>query len=201
MSFPDHYKAKLLRAWETVDLTKVEQAIAVLERARDEDRNVFICGNGGSAATANHFACDLAKGTARNHVKRFRVMSLSEQIPTITAYANDISYDAVFAEQLKNFAREGDVLIALSGSGNSENVIRAVEYANSAGCITIGLSGRDGGRLAPLAQLSIHVREDHMGRIEDTHMSICHMMCYHFMEQGNAVSETAERLAAPQRER
>jgi D-sedoheptulose 7-phosphate isomerase len=183
MNFPAEYKTKLLQTLETIDLAKVDEMIRVLAHARDENRHIFVCGNGGSASTANHFACDMVKGASYGKDKRFRITALSEQIPTLTAYANDVSYEVVFVEQLKNFAREGDVLIAVSGSGNSPNVIRAVEYANSIGCLTIGLSGRDGGKLAPLSQLSVHIREDHMGRIEDAHMAICHMVGYHFMDR------------------
>jgi D-sedoheptulose 7-phosphate isomerase len=182
-SFPTEYKSRLLQTLESIDLDKVSEIIGVLARARDEGRQIFVCGNGGSASTANHFACDMVKGASYGRDKRFRITALSEQIPTLTAYANDVGYEAVFAEQLKNFAREGDVLLALSGSGNSPNVIHAVEYANSIGCLTIGLSGRDGGKLAPLAKLSVHIQEDHMGRIEDAHMVICHMIGYHFMDR------------------
>ena len=182
MNFPTEYKTKLLHALETIDLNQVQKAIDVLSTAREEDRQIFVCGNGGSAATANHFACDMVKGASYGRPKRFRITALSEQIPTMTAYANDVGYDAVFVEPLKNFARPGDIVIALSGSGNSPNVIRAIEEANSIGCYTIGLSGRDGGRLAPLVKLNVHVDDVHMGRIEDGHMTICHMICYHFMD-------------------
>jgi D-sedoheptulose 7-phosphate isomerase len=183
MNFPTEYKSKLLTTLDTIDLDKVEEIIEVLARARDEGRQIFVCGNGGSAATANHFACDMVKGASYGREKRFRITALSEQIPTLTAYANDVGYEVVFVEQLKNFAREGDVLIAISGSGNSPNVVRAVEYANSIGCLTIGMSGRNGGKLKPLVKLSVHVSEDHMGRIEDAHMTVCHMICYHFMDR------------------
>ena len=186
MSFPAEYKSKLLGVLNAVDIPGVEQAIDTLARAREENRQIFVCGNGGSAATANHFACDMVKGASYGRRQRFRIMALSEQIATLTAYANDVGYEHVFAEQLKNFAKPGDVLMALSGSGNSPNVIHAVEYANSAGCYTIGLSGRDGGKLAPLVNLSFHVNEPHMGRIEDAHMVICHMICYHFMDTESA---------------
>jgi D-sedoheptulose 7-phosphate isomerase len=100
----------------------------------------------------------------------------------LTAYSNDISYECVFVEQLKNFARPGDIVMVLSGSGNSPNVVKAVEYGNEAGCRTIALSGRDGGQIGKLAQLNIQVSEPHMGRIEDAHMVICHMIAYSFMD-------------------
>ena len=183
MSFPEQYKAQLLNAIDTIDLKTVERAIEVLRRARDEGRRIFVCGNGGSASTASHFATDLVKGASYGRSQRFRIMALTDSLPTLTAYSNDVSYECVFVEQLKNFAQPGDVLIAISGSGNSPNVLRATEYANSAGCSTIAFSGRDGGKLGPLAQLNLQVRHPHMGRIEDTHLMMMHMICYCFMEE------------------
>ncbi len=182
MTFPAHYKANLLDALDTVDLSSVDALIEVFAKARDEGRQIFVFGNGGSAASANHFACDIVKGASYGREKRFKILALSEQIPTMTAYANDLGYDVVFEEPLKNFAKPGDVVMAISGSGNSENVVRAIGYANSIDCYTVGLSGKDGGRLRPAVDLSIHVDNDHMGRIEDAHMIVCHMVCYHFMD-------------------
>jgi D-sedoheptulose 7-phosphate isomerase len=183
MTFSEDYRSKLLAAIQSIPLEKVEESIRRLAQAREEGRAIFVCGNGGSAATASHFVCDMVKGASYGRTRRFRIQALTDGMPTITAYSNDLSYDHVFVEQLRNFAAPGDLLIALSGSGNSPNVLRAVEYANSIGCYTIGLSGRDGGQLAPLVQLSIHVPEAHMGRIEDAHLQICHMISYFFMEQ------------------
>lgn len=182
MAFASDYKRHLLAALDTVDLDRVEELIDVFRRAREEDRQIFVFGNGGSAATANHFACDIVKGASYGRDKRFRILSLSEQIPTMTAYSNDVGYESVFVEPLKNFARRGDIAMAISGSGNSENVVRAVEYANSIGCYTVGLSGLTGGRLRPSVDLSLHVTDHHMGRVEDAHFFICHMVCYHFMD-------------------
>jgi D-sedoheptulose 7-phosphate isomerase len=181
-SFPELYKADVLRAVETIDLGKVGQAIDILARARDEDCRIFVCGNGGSASTASHFVCDMVKGASYRREKRFRIMALTDSLPTITAYANDVSYACVFAEQLKNFAQPGDVVMAISGSGNSPNVLEAVAYANSGGCRTIALTGRDGGKLGPMAQLNIQASNPHMGRIEDVHMIVLHMICYYFMD-------------------
>lgn len=182
MHFPTEYKNELLKALATIDLDRVQEAINILTKARKEGRQIFVCGNGGSAATANHFACDMVKGASYGYSERFRIMALSEQIFTLSAYANDVGYESVFVEQLENFARAGDVVMALSGSGNSPNVIRAIEKANSIGCYTIGLSGRDGGKLAELVQLNVNVDETHMGRIEDGHMIVCHMIGYYFMD-------------------
>jgi D-sedoheptulose 7-phosphate isomerase len=181
-SFPSLYKADLLRAIESIDLAKVTQAIDILVQARDRGRRIFVCGNGGSASTASHFVCDMVKGASFQRDKRFRIMALTDSLPTITAYANDVGYDCVFVEQLKNFAEPGDVVIAVSGSGNSPNVLRAVEYANSIGCRTIALSGRNGGKLGPMAQLNLQASIPHMGRIEDVHMIVMHMICYYFMD-------------------
>lgn len=182
MAFASDYKQELVAALDTVDLDRVEELIEVFRKARAEDRQIFVFGNGGSASTANHFACDIVKGASYGRDKRFRIMALSEQVATLTAYSNDVGYESVFVEPLKNFARPGDIAMAISGSGNSENVIRAIEYANSIGCYTVGLSGMSGGRLRPSVDLSVHVPANHMGRVEDAHFFVCHMVCYHFMD-------------------
>jgi len=182
MNFAAQYKTEVLKAIETVDLDKVNRAIDLFKDARANGRHIFVCGNGGSASTASHFACDIVKGASYNRDQRFRIMALTDQLPTLTAYANDVSYDCVFVEQLRNFAQRGDLVMGISGSGNSPNVIRAIEYANSIECRTIALTGRDGGKLGPLAQLNIQVAAPHMGRIEDAHMIICHMIGYYFMD-------------------
>ncbi|HEY2016863.1 MAG TPA: SIS domain-containing protein [Bryobacteraceae bacterium] len=183
MIFPQLYKSELLKAVESIDLEAVAQAIQLLAQARDQGRRIFVCGNGGSASMASHFATDLVKGASYGRATRFRVLALTDSLPTITAYSNDVSYECVFVEQLKNFAEPGDVVVAISSSGNSPNVLRAVEYGNSLGCRTLALSGRDGGKLGPLAQLNIQVSHLHTGRIEDLHMVILHMIGYYFMEE------------------
>lgn len=181
--FATNYKQELLSAIDAIPLDRVQTAIDWIQEALNEGRQIFTCGNGGSASTASHFICDMVKGASYNRDKRFRMMALTDSLPTITAYSNDVSYDIVFVEQLKNFARPGDILISISGSGNSPNVLRAAEYANSIGVKTIGLTGRDGGQLGKLSQLEINVGHPHMGRIEDGHMIVCHMIAYYFMEQ------------------
>jgi D-sedoheptulose 7-phosphate isomerase len=193
MSLGSAYKSQLFRAIESVDLSLVDRATGWFEDARDAKRQAFVCGNGGSASTASHFVCDLLKGTASSEGKRLRILALNESMATMTAYANDVSYEAVFVEQLKNFAARGDLFMALSGSGNSRNVIAAMEYANAAGCRTIALTGRDGGKLGPLAGLHINVAEQHMGRIEDAHMMICHMIAYALMDSGMGLPLTPSR--------
>jgi D-sedoheptulose 7-phosphate isomerase len=185
MSFSESYKQQLIETIDKIDDGKVNEAARWLAQARDEGRHIFVCGNGGSASTASHFACDIVKGASYQRDKRFRIMALTDSLPTLTAYSNDVSYDCVFTEQLRNFAQTGDVVMAISGSGNSPNVLSAVEFANSAGCKTIALTGRDGGKLGRLAQLNIQVPVQHMGRIEDAHLIICHMIAYNFMENGS----------------
>jgi D-sedoheptulose 7-phosphate isomerase len=183
MLFAERYRTELFKALETVDAAQVAQAIEWLAEARGQNRRIFVCGNGGSASTASHFATDLVKGASFGRASRFRIMALTDSLPTITAYSNDVSYDCIFAEQLRNFAEPGDVLIAISSSGNSPNVLCAVEYANSIGCRTIALSGRDGGSLGRMCHLNIQVAHQHTGRIEDAHLMVLHMIGYYFMEQ------------------
>jgi D-sedoheptulose 7-phosphate isomerase len=183
LEFPRDYRAKLSQTLDALDLSDIGRAIEILRDARDAQRHIFVCGNGGSASTASHFVTDMVKGASFERDSRFRIMALTDSMPTITAYSNDVGYECIFTEQLKNFAQPGDVFIAISGSGNSPNVLSAMEYANQAGCKTIALTGRDGGKLGPLANLEIRVRDSHMGRIEDAHLFICHMICYYFMEQ------------------
>jgi D-sedoheptulose 7-phosphate isomerase len=183
VEFSCDYKTRLIQTLDTLDMNAVGQAIQILREARDRQRHIFACGNGGSASTASHFVTDMVKGASFQRDSRFRIMALTDSMPTITAYSNDVGYECVFAEQLKNFAESGDVFIAISGSGNSPNVVSAMQYAKEAGCKTIALTGRDGGKLGPLAELEIRVRDQHMGRIEDAHLFICHMICYYFMEQ------------------
>jgi D-sedoheptulose 7-phosphate isomerase len=182
MSFTKEYQDKLIDTIRAIDLSKVDQAIEWLKEARAAERHIFTCGNGGSASTASHFVCDIVKGASYNRDARFRIMALTDNLATLTAYSNDVGYDIVFVEQLKNFAQAGDVVMAISGSGNSPNVLRAVEYANSIGCKTIALTGRDGGKLGSMAKLNIQVPVPHMGRIEDAHMIVCHMIGYYFMD-------------------
>lgn len=190
MTFAAEYKRNVLEAIDRIDLSTVHRAIDWFREARDAGRRIFVCGNGGSAATASHFVCDMIKGASLCGAPRFRIQALNDCIPTLTAYSNDVSYDVVFAEQLCNFAESGDLFMAISGSGNSPNVVRAMEYANAAGCRTIALTGRDGGKLGPLAQLNIHVEAPHMGRIEDAHMIVCHMICYYFMDAERPATST-----------
>lgn len=185
-SFPSIYLESLQRTLGGISVDKVNEAIEWMRQVREEGRTIFTCGNGGSASTASHFVCDVLKGASFNRPKRFKIMALTDSLPTLTAYSNDVGYDCVFVEQLRNFGQPGDLLLSISGSGNSPNVLRAVEYANQSGLKTIGLTGRDGGQLGRLSQLEINIADPHMGRIEDGHMIVCHMLAYYFMDTEKA---------------
>jgi D-sedoheptulose 7-phosphate isomerase len=184
-TFSGRYRERLKEVIDAIDLSAVSVATAMLANARADGKTIFVCGNGGSAATASHFACDMVKGASYGRPRRFRILALTDPSPTISAYSNDVNYECVFVEQLKNFAQPGDLVIGISGSGNSLNVIRALEYGNMCECNTIAMTGRDGGRLGPLASVQIKVAEPHMGRIEDAHMIVCHMISYYFMENSD----------------
>jgi D-sedoheptulose 7-phosphate isomerase len=181
-NFAESYRQQLQQAVALIDTEGVNRAIELFREALERGRRIFVCGNGGSASTASHFVCDINKGASYSRSQRFKMMALTDNLATITAYSNDVSYECAFTEQLKNFAEPGDIVMAISGSGNSSNVVRAIEYANSIGCRTIALTGRDGGQLGPIANINIQVPVQHMGRIEDAHMIICHMIGYYFME-------------------
>jgi len=169
-------------AVDTIPPEAVARIIGRLKTALEEDRQVFTCGNGGSAANASHFATDLGKGASDKLGKRFRVLSLNDNVSWMTALGNDYAYDEVFVGQLQNYARPGDLLLVMSVSGNSPNVVKAVEWANAHDLHTIALVGGRRGRLAELARDVIVIGDEHYGRVEDCHMHICHLLCYAFME-------------------
>ena len=144
--------------------------------AYSDEQAIFIMGNGGSASTASHFACDINKGCCLNLDKKFKVICLNDNIPTLLAYANDLDYASVFVEPLKNFFHSGDLVIGISGSGDSENVLRAIRYASENGGKTIGLTGYSGGKLGRLVDIAYVAASDDMQKIEDVHMIIVHMI-------------------------
>ncbi len=182
---PDYirgYLSKLEGVLKSLEPKEISAVGALLSAARHAGKQVFIAGNGGSAALASHVAVDLGKGCSRNREKRFRVISLTDNVPWITALGNDISYDDIFVEQLKNYAEKGDIFLAISGSGNSKNILKALQYANQAGCTTVGISGFKGGALKDMVKHHVHVKADHMGLIEDGQLIICHILMYAFMD-------------------
>lgn len=156
------------------DLGRIE---SLLLRARADGRMIFIIGNGGSAATASHMANDLNKGATVPGQPRFRALALTDNVPLITAWANDTQYGNVFVEQLANFFEPGDVLVAISGSGNSPNIVAAVEWAARNGAVTVGFSGGDGGQLRRLVEHPVVVPSSRMEQIEDMHLVLAHALC------------------------
>lgn len=180
--FASKYLAGLLSVLPKIDTDQVEKAIGVIRDARDADKMVFSCGNGGSADIASQMVVDIVKGASYQKAKRIKMLGLTDSVGTVMAYANDVDYGCVFVEQLKNWAGEGDVLIAISGSGNSENVLRAVEYANEVGTTTIGLTTGEGGKLKDMTKIPLLVPSMHMGHLEDAFFVMTHIMCYAFIE-------------------
>lgn len=172
----ENYFAREKGVFEKLDKQEIEKAILTLKKARDEKKAIYIMGNGGSASTASHFAGDFNKGLSLNREKRFRFFCLNDNAATVLSLANDVSYEAVYVEQLKNFLDEGDIVIAISGSGNSANILRAVEYAKERGNCIIGLTGYSGGALINYADVKLHVPIDDMQIVEDIHMMFDHLM-------------------------
>lgn len=168
------YFSYLSGVLEKIHRDGVEDIVSVLLRAYDAERMVYVFGNGGSAALASHFACDLGKGTLNGSAKRFRVMALTDNVPLITAWANDSEYEDIFGQQLASFIQGDDVAVAISGSGNSPNVLRALEVAKQAGGITVGLTGFSGGKMKDLCDFCVIVPSDNMQIIEDLHLCIAH---------------------------
>ncbi len=169
-------------ALDSIPVTQVSALIQTLREALKEDRQVFVFGNGGSAANASHFATDLGKGASDKLGRRFRVLSLNDNVSWLTALGNDFSYDDVFVRQLENYARPGDLVLAASVSGSSPNLVKAFGWAKAHGVRTVALVGGKRGSLAEIADHCIVVNDTHYGRAEDGHMGIFHMLCYAFME-------------------
>jgi D-sedoheptulose 7-phosphate isomerase len=155
---------------------EIQEVIRVLWEARLAHRQIFIMGNGGSGSTASHFVCDLAKNTQSEGLPPYKVLGLNDNIPLMLAYANDEGYENVFARQLESLVQPQDVVIALSGSGNSKNVIKAVEVARKCSAKTIAFTGFDGGKLGPMVDISVCVPSDSMPQIEDIHLILEHII-------------------------
>lgn len=192
-AFVADYVSAIATALNSVRPGQVERAVTAMKRAIQSDRLIFTCGNGGSAAIANHLTCDCSKGIATNTTLRPRVVSLSATVELVTAIANDMAYSEVFAYQLKNAARPGDVLITISSSGDSENIIRALDWAGNNGMTTIALSGFSGGRSAQMADISLHVAAANYGVVEDVHQSLIHILAQ-YVRMSELPSELVQTL-------
>ncbi len=174
VDFFENYISELQIVLNMLSKQEFKNFISELNEAYNRQSNIFICGNGGSASTASHFVCDINKGVSFGQDKRFKVICLNDNIATMLAYANDVSYNDIFVEQLRNYYKENDLLIGVSGSGNSENILKAVRYCNENGGRTFGVCGCGGGKLLNLAQKSIVVGSNDMQKVEDVHLIIFH---------------------------
>src|SRR6187200_1582793 len=169
-------------ALDSIPVDAVMRLIDKLRSALKEERQIFVFGNGGSAANASHFVTDLGKGSSDKVGARFRCLSLNDNVSWMTALGNDYAYDEVFSRQLMNYGKPGDLVLVMSVSGNSPNVVRGVEWAKKNGLRTIALVGGKKGKLAEIADSVIVIDSPHYGRVEDAQMGVCHMLCYAFME-------------------
>ena len=176
------YLAAQKATLDSIPVDAVDALVQRFQQALREDRQIFVFGNGGSAANASHFATDLGKGASDRLDRRFRVLSLNDNVSWMTALGNDYAYEDLFVRRLMNYARAGDLVLTLSVSGNSPNLVKALEWSRKNGLHTIALVGAKRGRMAELAHQVIVINDTHYGRVEDAQMGICHMLCYAFME-------------------
>jgi D-sedoheptulose 7-phosphate isomerase len=180
--YADAYFEQSTRAFASIDRSRLAAASAILEQAYTSSKTVFACGNGGSASISNHLVCDHMKGVQTDTQVLPRVSSLSSNIEVITAIANDVAYADVFAFQLRSLASAGDVLITISSSGDSENVVRAAQWAKANGVSVIAMTGFAGGRTAQLADVNLHVAGDNYGVIEDAHQALMHILAQYLRQ-------------------
>jgi D-sedoheptulose 7-phosphate isomerase len=176
------YRDRQQAVYAGLPLEEVASVVALLREARDSGAQVFVFGNGGSAANASHFATDVGKGASDASETRFRIMSLNDNTAWMTAIGNDYSFEDVFVRQLQNYARPGDLALCMSVSGNSPNLVRAMRWARDNGLVTVALIGGKRGGLASIAEHVLVIPDTHYGRVEDAQMTICHMLAYAFME-------------------
>ncbi len=181
-NFITEYIDQQQRTLDSLPAEKIFQVITIFKSALDNDRNIFVFGNGGCAANASHFVTDLGKGSSDKTYKRFHVLSLNDNNPWMTALGNDYSFEDVFVRQLMNLARPGDILFTMSVSGSSPNLVKAIQWGKENNMNTIALVGNKKGRLADIADTVIIVNDNHYGRVEDAHMAVCHIIAYAFME-------------------
>lgn len=174
----EDYFECLKHTLDTLNRQQITDFMQALLDARETGRQIFVMGNGGSAATASHMVCDFNKGLVAEGKKRFKFICLNDNMATLMAYANDVSYNNVFVEPLKNFMQPGDLVIGISGSGNSMNVVKAIEWANENGGKTISLVGYSGGKLKELSQNVVHADIENMQIVEDIHIILNHMIMY-----------------------
>lgn len=181
MDYSNHlheYYEREIKMLSELDVAAISEVMNLFEKACSAEQTIFICGNGGSAATASHFCCDFNKGVNMDREKKYNFECLSDNVPTMMAVANDIGYDEVFAFPLKNKLSAGDIVVGISGSGNSKNVINALSTAKDMGAITVGFVGYDGGQIKKMVDYCVHIAIDNMQIVEDLHMILDHSMMY-----------------------
>lgn len=193
------YISDISKLFQELPVDEINQLVAVLHQARINNNQVFVMGNGGSASTATHFVCDLIKNTRVPNYPDFRVIGLADNMATFSAYGNDEGYDQVFAQQLASLARPGDVVIGISTSGKSPNVLEAMKVARSKNLVTVGLTGSDGGMLADMVQLNIHVPNWRADQTEDVHLIVLHAVTAILREQAR-LAQPAPSERAPMRQ-
>lgn len=181
--FARWYRERTLEQWEALDLDALARVAALVEEAQAKGRFVWVCGNGGSAATSAHIGCDFGKTAAVPGAKPLKAVSLSDNTAFMTAIGNDLSFDQTFSRQLENVVAPGDVVILITGSGNSPNLLGAARLARERGARVVGLLGFDGGRLADLCDESLLIPSDQYGVIEDLHMSIAHIITFYLKQK------------------
>lgn len=172
----NNYLLGLTEVIKKLDIQEINQTMNTILQKYEDEATIYIFGNGGSAATASHYVCDFNKGVSLDRKKKFRFICLNDNVPTVMAIANDLSYDDIFSVQLDGKVKKEDLIIAVSGSGNSKNVINGVKKAKEAGCTVVGITGYDGGMIKELSDYYLHVDIDDMQKVEDVHMIFDHLM-------------------------
>lgn len=188
------YRDSIGEAWSTLSPEDLARAASLLDACFSRDGIVYACGNGGSAAIANHLLCDFHKGIQTGTALKPRVMSLSAHLELLTAVANDIGYEEAFVYQLRTVARPGDLLMTISSSGNSENIVRAIAWAKENGIPTIALVGFEGGRSGSMADVTIHVKSRNYGIVEDVHQSVMHLLAQYMRQSKMPADQVAQSI-------
>ena len=205
MTFPDiqhtelktfltDYSSEIRKGFESIDIDDLESISNLIDETIHEQNTIYCCGNGGSSAISEHFVCDFLKGTSKGTNVQPIIHSFTSNVPTLTAVANDISYDDIFSFQLKRYATNKDILICVSSSGNSTNIIRCIESAKKMGVNTISFVGFDGGKAKEISDYCVHIKSDNYGVVEDVHQSLMHMLAQHIRLKNLKKSEDVASL-------
>lgn len=181
--FAEWYRDLEIAKWQELDLDAISSIAGAIEKAEKKGKQIFVMGNGGSAATASHIATDWSKTAERVGKPLIRCISLNDNVPFMTAIANDLGYEEVFARQLQNLLNPGDVVVIITGSGNSPNVIKAADYAKKTGAVTIGMTGFTGGKLRKMVDICLHIESDQYGVIEDLHMAAGSILAFYLKQR------------------